>query len=329
MSPMKGVSIIKAEFLTAKRWKSGFLLGGKMLCRKISIMGISSLLFLSSSFAAEKDPVLAKVGDYEFRLSHYERLISYSPYAVRRQLREDPSQRVRLIESILQQKIIADKARKEKLDRKDDVREQLQYITNAFLAGEYMKRTAAKERSNFVLKDSELIEYYRANAHFFIIPEEVKVRHILFRVQRNASQEKKEEARGRAIEIYSKLQRGEDFARLAEQFSEDTATKGKGGDLGYVLRGQMEKPFDEAAFSLKCGKYSYVVETSQGYHLIFVDARIGERLKTFDEVRDFIQKQMKDRAANARANAAIGKALQNADLEIYRDEIVGKTNLIN
>jgi hypothetical protein len=82
------------------------------------------------------------------------------------------------------------------------------------------------------------------------------------------------------------LENGADFAELAKQYSTDTASASKGGDLGWFSRGQMVKEFEDAAFSTPVGQFSDVVQTQYGYHIILVTDHRDASTPTFDDVAD-------------------------------------------
>jgi foldase protein PrsA len=112
----------------------------------------------------------------------------------------------------------------------------------------------------------------------------VRARHILIRTEAEqgdstgAEAEKKhaakrDEARKRAESILARIRAGEDFAKLASEFSEDPGSKSKGGDLDYFSRGQMVPEFEAAAFALKPGEVSQLVETQFGFHIIKLEEK--------------------------------------------------------
>ncbi|MFC1863161.1 peptidylprolyl isomerase [Thermodesulfobacteriota bacterium] len=127
-------------------------------------------------------------------------------------------------------------------------------------------------------------EYYDKNPQAFREPEEVKASHILIKVEPNTDQAQKDAALEKIKDLQNKLKDGEDFASLAKEFSEGPS-KTNGGDLGSFKRGQMVKPFEDAAFTMEPGEISDVVETRFGYHLIKVVEKKPEILINFEEVK--------------------------------------------
>jgi parvulin-like peptidyl-prolyl isomerase len=79
--------------------------------------------------------------------------------------------------------------------------------------------------------------------------------------------------RAKIDNILARVRAGEDFGKLADEYTEDPSGKGRGGDLGWFGRGMMVKPFEETAFGLKPGEVSGVIETQFGYHIVKLDER--------------------------------------------------------
>ncbi len=143
------------------------------------------------------------------------------------------------------------------------------------------------------IPEEEIKAYYEVNIDDFVIEEQVKARHILIKVTPDADPEKVGEARKKTEEILARAKKGEDFASLAEQYSEGPTAK-KGGDLGYFPRGRMVKEFEDAAFSLKPGEISPVVRTQFGFHIINLEDIRQERTQSLDEVRKSIESTLRD-----------------------------------
>lgn len=292
-----------------------------MSLRAILIVLLLALVFLPGTTIAEDDPVLARAGKHEFKKSDLDRFLSYAPPLLRQQMQTNPEKLEMLIRHLMKQKIIADISRKEGFDRKKDVQEQLQYLTEDFLAREYIISAIVEKTS---VSDDEVKEYYERNKEKFTTPEQVKASHILVKINLGASPEEKKKAREKAKQILEWLKKGEKFETLAEQYSEDQQSKTRGGSIGYIARGRMPKSFDEQAFSMKPGQISDVVETDYGYHIIQVEDHRDAVIKTFDEVKGSIKEQLKNELANSKVEEFTKKALKDAGLEIYTERLSGK-----
>jgi len=118
------------------------------------------------------------------------------------------------------------------------------------------------------------------------------VRHILLLTQGKTEAEKAE-ARKKIDDLLARAKAGEDFEALAKQYSEDPGVKENNGLYENFPRGQMVKPFEEAAFSVPVGQFSGVVETDYGYHILQVVDRKKET-RPFEEVRSEIESRLKD-----------------------------------
>ncbi len=128
------------------------------------------------------------------------------------------------------------------------------------------------------------------------IPQ-VRASHILIR-RENAEGKADEKSRLElAKEVLEKAKAGEDFGKLATEYSEDPGSKNKKGDLGYFSRRQMVQPFDEAVFNLKVGEISDIVETKFGFHIIKLTDK--KEYPSFDKerktLRDLYEKTRKKR----------------------------------
>ncbi len=154
------------------------------------------------------------------------------------------------------------------------------------------------------VSDDEITEFYEENLDkLFTEPEMVRVRHILIKFPPSASDEVASAARQLAESIRQRALGGEDFAKLAMQYSQDTYTRDSGGEVGYIKRGEAPREFEEVAFSLGIGEISEPVRTRFGYHIIKVEDHKPERVKELNEVRDEIIKTLEQRKAKELAKS--------------------------
>jgi peptidyl-prolyl cis-trans isomerase D len=135
----------------------------------------------------------------------------------------------------------------------------------------------------------EIDEYYQSHSDEFIEGEKARVRHVLIRVDPNANQSDKAEAKLTADSVAEMARKGADFAELASKHSDDPGSKDQGGDVGWFGRGQMVSAFEEAAFGAKPGEIVGPVESEYGYHIIKVEGFRPESQKPLDEVREQVR----------------------------------------
>ena len=183
-----------------------------------------------------------------------------------------------------------------KVDISDEDIEQY-YNTNSdqFMNPEQVKIEYVEVKSEDFLSEIEvdenrIAEMYQAYTADILQREERKTRHILMTAKEG---EDKSVVIERLQDIKSQIINGASFEKLANEFSQDVGSATQGGDLDWVARGQMPKPFDTALFALQKGGVSEIVETQFGFHLIKLDDMKSDDALTLSEKRDGFIEELK------------------------------------
>jgi peptidyl-prolyl cis-trans isomerase C len=166
------------------------------------------------------------------------------------------------------------------------------------------------------VSDKEAKDFYESHPDSFKQPEQVRASHILIKIDPQADESQRAQARQQIEHIQRKLQEGEDFATLAKTFSQDPSGA-RGGDLGYFRRGEMVKPFEEAAFALKPGEVSDPVESTFGYHLITVIDKKPETTIAYEDIKDRIEHYLKDKNVQEKVRLQVQRLKEKAKVEIF------------
>jgi peptidyl-prolyl cis-trans isomerase C len=194
--------------------------------------------------------------------------------------------------------------------KESDVRKQIE-------RGMAIQQLIDKEVADKVkISDEETKSFYDKNPQFFQQPEQVQASHILIKVDAAAPDDQKATARKKIEAVQQKVQKGEDFAALAKTYSEGPSGP-RGGDLGYFRRGQMVKPFEEAAFRLKPNETSEIVETQFGYHLIKVNDKKPAQKIAYADVKERLSEELKKRKMDSERNAYIETLRKDAKIEKF------------
>jgi len=269
----------------------------------------------------QRDTVLGKAGDYLVKQSDVDRLLAYYPPEAQSRLQENPAEMQTLVRRMLEVKIIADVARKEKFDQMPHIKKQLDYVADDFLSKEYLAKVVMEKEK---VSETDLKEFYNQNKKELEVPEQVWARHILFKVDPAASEEEKNKARERAEAVLKRAKEGENFEKLARAHSEDASTSANGGDLGYFARGRTVPAFEAVAFNTNPGEISHIVETPYGYHIIKVEDHLEVRERSFEEMRYYIRDELQQQMVTFKVKEFIREATESAGMQVYSDRISTK-----
>lgn len=233
-----------------------------------------------------EDPVVATVDGEKVMLSDLKALHADLP----EQIRKLPIERIYqpLLQQVIQTKILAARARANGLDKTPTVQRRLSTFAERVLQQVYLEDHV--DRS---VTEDQLAKAYDAFAASHKGEEEAKARHILVKTKQDA------------MAVVEALDKGGNFAELAKQKSIGPSKTG-GGDLGWFAKGQMVKPFADAAFALKKGAYTKTpVQTQFGWHVILLEDRRQKAPPSFE-------------AKRAELKAELGQKLAAAEIERLR-----------
>lgn len=163
--------------------------------------------------------------------------------------------------------------------------------------------------------DADAKDFYAKNPDRFKEPEAVRASHILIRVTPDADAATKAKAKATIDSVLKKAKAGEDFGKLAQQYSQD-GSAAQGGDLNYFPKEQMVPEFSTVAFALKPGQLSNVVTTQFGYHIIKVTDHKQGRVVPFEEAQAQIKQFLEGQKKQDRQNAFVEGLKKKSKIEV-------------
>jgi peptidyl-prolyl cis-trans isomerase C len=275
---------------------------------------LAMVLALQANAFADNDAVVANIGDQKITVSDFNRMISLLDAEKQQVIENNPQLKESVLTQFIQSMVISKLAREKGFDKRAEVKDQIEFFKNNLLANLYIRQEVVGKIS---IPEEDLKKYYDSHKDEFKTPEMVRVRHILIKVDESAPEKDKKAAKKKAEGILKKIRSGEDFAKLAEEVSDDPGSKQKGGELGFFPRGRMVKSFEDAAFTLKPGEVSGLVKTQYGYHIIETEEKKAAAIKPFDEVKENIRQKLIQDQTRSKVVAFIDKAMKDAKAEIH------------
>jgi peptidyl-prolyl cis-trans isomerase D len=221
----------------------------------------------------------ASVAENIYRLNGQQRIVSVSPVS---------------LQGVMAQAKVDDAELKKYYDQN-----QSEFQVPEQAKVEYVKLSMDDLAAKADVNKEEVRKYYDEHQSDFGTPEERQAAHILITVAPAASQAERDAAKAKAEHLLQQVRETPArFAELAKQNSQDPGSATKGGDLGFFGRGMMVKPFEDAAFGLKVGEISGLVQSDFGYHIIKLIAIKPSRIAAFDEARQGIENKLRQQKAS-------------------------------
>jgi peptidyl-prolyl cis-trans isomerase C len=286
--------------LSSRKFSSRKLSSRKFSSSKLSLrtMLFASTFLIGAALApasyAQDTKVVAKVDGFSITESDVKSALEELGSGLPPQM-DAAQRRTYAIDYLIDLKIVATAAAKEKLGDSADFKKRLDQTRDRLLMETMLTREGDKGATEEAMK-----KFYEETVKGLKPAQEVKARHILV--------EKEDEAKA-ALE---RVKKGEDFAKLAAELSKDPGSGKEGGDLGWFEKERMVPEFADAAFKLDKGGVSDLVKTQFGFHIIKVDDKRDKPAPTYESVQEqlkryMIQKSQQDFVLKLREAAKIEK----------------------
>jgi peptidyl-prolyl cis-trans isomerase C len=227
--------------------------------------------------AKSASPVLAVVNGTNITADDFkDEASSLSPMAVK--ALSDEKNKAKFLDNLVDKQLIVQKAESAGLDKDPDVVRRVEQIRKTLLLGMYVKKEVLDKSA---VTDQDVKAYFTAHKDEL---GSVRLSHILVPTQAQAE------------EVLAKIKAGGDFAKLAKQYSLDTKTKGSGGDLGYVKWEQFGSTgLKDAAFKLKPGETSGIVQSQFGYHIMKVTEKKPAADSDYEAMKPALKEQVAEK----------------------------------
>ena len=162
--------------------------------------------------------------------------------------------------------------------------------------------------SEVEITEEEMKTHFEENKDSYNEPEQVEASHILVENEETANT------------VKEKLDKGEDFAELAKEYSTDTSNAENGGELGYFSKGTMVEEFENVAFSMNVGEISDPVKTDYGYHIISVTDKKEAKEANFEDHKEEIKQTLFDQEISTEYSTWIMEQREKLEIENTLDE---------
>ncbi|MFH0771444.1 MAG: peptidylprolyl isomerase [Candidatus Omnitrophota bacterium] len=274
-----------------------------MNTRKLFVMLLVIAIGALFGCGDAKSRILAKVDGKAITVRDFEnRLAKLPPYysSLANKRKKD------FLEDMIAEQLLYKEAIRRGLSRMMEVRELIDEAERKILVAKFMEVETNKKAAVAL---SDIKTFYEANKENFVTPLRLRASYILLDTESEAQ------------DALQKIKAGSDFGEVASRYSKDSS-KDRGGDIGYFEKGQLAPEIEGVCFNLEAGQVSDVIKTRFGYHIIKLTDRKEPRAIELAEVRDVIEKQLRDNAQQEVLSNLVKRLKAKAKIKI-NDKLLG------
>lgn len=268
--------------------------------KRIAIWVIPLLILLAGCSKDSDNRVLARVNETKITAADLEREIEQLPLHSRTMLQSAQAQE-KLLDEMIKRELLVQEADKRKLASQPEIRARLEENRRTILLNALLTQEI---RDKIKIEESEVRSYFDKHRDE-LETSEIHLKQILVKDPKEAEQ------------IHARLLAKESFEDLARQFSQDKANAPKGGDLGFISRGQMPPELERVAFSLKPQEISGVIKTPSGYHILKCVDRKRTISLNFEEIKDRLRPFAQAEKQRDRLESWLKDLRNEAKVKIY------------
>lgn len=251
-------------------------------------IALGCIVFAGLVACGENDSRIASVNGNDISKSSYDAYLE-----LKRLDKVDAAKAVSVLDKYLQREALADLITQQPSLNKTKIDAELNELRKETLISRYFESYLQT-----AVSDEAVLNYYNTNASHYE-SKKVHVAHVLFRLKPNMGEAERQAKLTTAREAYSKIKAGSDFAEIAEQYSEDSTSRKKQGDLGWINEGAINKAFSQKVFSLEAGSISEPFESAYGFHIIkHIEGPLVVK-QAFDTVKGRIRHQLRNESKDA------------------------------
>lgn len=232
------------------------------------------IAFPLSGCAKKGGEMLARVDDRVITLGEFNKKIEKLPAHYQEMIK---GKKAEFLNDIIMEELLYNEALRSNIDKDPEVIDLISEAEKKIIVSRLVQKRVNDKIS---VLEEDIKKYYDEHSEDFMMPERWRASHILVSTAEEAE------------EVKEKLAQGVPFDEFADEISKDSASKGKGGDVGYFSKGQFIPEFEEACFALEVGETSDVIKTQFGYHVIKLTEKKSPEVQELSKVGELIKKDM-------------------------------------